>query len=94
MARGGRRAAGRHFVLILSASPAGRRRLGITASRKVGGAASRNRVKRLVREFFRLNKALFPEGHDALVVARPGAPQLGYHEVDAELRRLLLKRDV
>jgi len=90
-ARGGRRVSDRHFSLILCPSRAGRTRLGVTASRKVGGAVRRNRVKRLIREFFRLNKGLFPPGHDAVVIAREGSPQLSYREVEASLRRLLAR---
>lgn len=88
-ARGGRRVVERHFKLIVCPNRAQTRRLGITASRKVGSAVERNRVKRLIREFFRLNKGLFPPGHDIVVIAREGASELSYQEVDAKLRRLL-----
>ena len=44
------------------------RRLGITTSKKVGNAVTRNRCKRLVRELFRRNKEAFPAGSDIIVV--------------------------
>jgi ribonuclease P protein component len=52
-------------------------RLGITVSRRIGNAVIRNRVKRRVRECFRLElRALFPPRTDLLVIARNGAGQL------------------
>ena len=43
-------------------------RLGISAGKKIGGAAKRNRAKRLIRELFRTNKRIFPAGHDLVFV--------------------------
>ena len=46
-------------------------RLGVSASRRLGGAIVRNRWKRLVREAFRLTRHQLPEGIDLVVVPRP-----------------------
>jgi ribonuclease P protein component len=46
-------------------------RLGLSVSRKVGGAVARNRVKRLLREAFRAVQHDLPRGMDLVVVARP-----------------------
>jgi ribonuclease P protein component len=46
-------------------------RLGLSVSRRVGGAVVRNRWKRLLREAFRLNRSELPAGIDFVVVPRP-----------------------
>ncbi|HEY6107174.1 MAG TPA: ribonuclease P protein component, partial [Anaeromyxobacteraceae bacterium] len=67
--------AGSLVVLALD-SGAGRARLGVTVSSKVGNAVTRNRIKRWVREAFRAVAAGLP-AVDLVVVARPGAGQAG-----------------
>jgi len=47
-------------------------RLGLSVSRKVGGAVVRNRWKRLIREAFRLSRERLPKGVDLVVIPRQG----------------------
>jgi len=63
-------------------------RLGVTVSKKVGGAVVRNRVKRLVREAFRRLKALFPGGLDLVFIAKQSAAGIDQAQVTRELERL------
>ena len=82
----GRRLHTRHFVILVLPNETGRRRIGVTVTKKVSSAVGRNRVKRLVREVFRRNRGLFPEGMDVVFVARSGAADLDYHRVLDEAR--------
>jgi ribonuclease P protein component len=81
----GRRIGGAHLLLF---GLPGTGRLGITVSRKVGGAVARNRVKRWVRDCFRRARGAFPASFDLVVVARPGAADAGHGTVCRELRAL------
>ncbi len=65
--------------------------MGLVAGRKVGKATRRNRVKRLLREFFRRHKESLPPG-DIIIMAKKGAPDLTYTQVQTELARILLPR--
>jgi ribonuclease P protein component len=81
----GRRWAGTRFVVITAPCRGDVSRLGITASRRVGSAVVRNRVKRLVREFFRQHHDYIQPPRDVLVIARPQAAGAEYAEVKREL---------
>src|SRR5689334_9054927 len=59
-------------------------RMGLSVSRAVGTAPRRNRIKRLIREAFRLMQHDFPRGYDLMVVVRPHEPL-----ILAEYQRIL-----
>jgi ribonuclease P protein component len=90
--RSGRRCATPHFVVVSQPRPAGSR-LGITVSRKVGGAITRNYVKRCVREIFRRDEARLWPQHDLVVIAKPGAGELVCDEIARELRAAIAKAE-
>jgi ribonuclease P protein component len=90
--RDGRRRTVSHFVVITRPRNVPPSRLGITTSRKVGSAPARNRVRRLVREFFRRHHALLAKHCDVVVVARPGAADLDFANVQRQLRTALAIR--
>ena len=57
----GKRVHGENFSLILKPNNRAHNRLGISIHGQLKGAAKRNRIKRIIREFFRLNKHFLQE---------------------------------
>jgi ribonuclease P protein component len=74
---------------VIAASGSTGTRLGISVGRKVGNAVCRNRIKRWLREYFRVNRAGLISGTELSVVVRPGAAQLAHAELDQQLREAL-----
>jgi len=96
----GVRVSGRHLLLFLlqrtapanAASSPLRPRLGISVPRRVGGAVTRNRVRRRLREIFRVSRELFgTRAGDVVVNARPSASEATFEELAQEYRLLLSK---
>jgi ribonuclease P protein component len=78
-----------HFLLFKKRNEDSGKRFGVVIQRTIKGAVVRNRIRRSVKEFFRLNKHLFEDCHDHYVriVRMPG--RVRWDAVSAELRALV-----
>lgn len=79
------------FILVYKRGQAGGSRIGITASRKVGNAVVRNRIKRRVREYYRLHRMAVPVTWDFHVIAKKPASALSFRQTVAMLAGLFDK---
>ena len=91
----GRRAHGRYLTIIAAPAPGPDSRIGIVASKKLGGAVVRNRAKRLIREVFR-TQAGPDRASDLVIIPKASALQVTAAEVvndyKTTLRRLSLSK--
>ena len=85
----GTRCHGRYVTLVVAPNQAGRTRLGIVASRKVGDAVIRNRAKRLIREVFRLQDDVPGRSVDVVVIPRREFFDADFAALERDLRSVL-----
>ena len=86
----GARVHGRYATLFVLANERDVSRLGIAATKKLGGAVQRNRAKRLIREVFRRND--IASGYDIVVIPKRDVLDASVTALDAEYRNLLGRR--
>ena len=95
----GKTAADSRLALYVRRNGQKSNRLGFTVSTKVGCAVVRNRVRRRLREIYRLHEGGMAPGCDVVVVARTRAASSDYHQLEKSFLKLadklgLLKKDV
>ena len=88
----GKRRHSANFTLIIGKNRLGTTRLGIAVRKKTGNAVKRNRVKRLIREFFRLHQYNIPQGYDMVIAAKLDASGLNFWEIKEELNELVFDK--
>ena len=84
----GKSAATATLVLYLRRNGAGENRLGLTVGTKVGKAVRRNRIRRRLREIYRLHEAEMRRGWDIVAIARTRAAEASYRELEADFLRV------
>ncbi len=92
--RKGKSAVSPQLVIYCQRNRRGHSRLGVSVSTKLGCAVVRNRVRRRIREIYRLNKAKILPGYDLIVVARVRAVETDYQKLDRTYLRLLEQLDL
>lgn len=81
-----------HFLYLSKKDRVGWTKIAAVTPKKTGDAHERNRMKRLVREFFRLNKDLFEDGKDHMIKVKRMPPQVSLSATGTEFRVLLGSR--
>lgn len=92
--RQGKRLYSSGFIMIFLANDRGYNRIGISVSRKLKGAVVRNRIKRIFKESFRLNRDSYPRHADIVISVRPGFSLNSPSHIDQAVVRLLSPESV
>ena len=87
----GRKFQARYFIAFVLENQDDRTRLGITATRKIGKAVERNRARRLVREVFRKNRWLVPQGVDIVINVKRPLVEAGLNDLETDFIAFLEK---
>lgn len=87
----GKKTTTKNFFIYTISNDKGLRRLGLSVSKRVGHSPKRVRTKRLLREFFRQNKDVFPESTDIFIVVKSGSTLKGLEPVKREIKEALCK---
>ena len=78
-----------YLVLYVRRTRRDNNRLGLTVSNKIGKAVVRNRIRRRLREIYRLNREKMPAGYDIIIVARVRAAEAPYRKLERHYLRCL-----
>ena len=81
------------FILVFCRNDLENSRLGLTVSKKVGCAVKRNRIKRIVREFFRQNRCLIHKSADMNVISKKSAAYQTNDQLMKSLKDVFIKID-
>ncbi len=87
--RTGKSFANKYLIMYLKRNEFNHNRIGISVSKKVGNSVVRHRITRLIRESYRLSEDSILSGLDIIVVARVGAKEKGYSEIESALLHLI-----
>lgn len=80
--------ANKYFVMYVLENHRDVNLLGISVSKKVGNSVVRHRVKRLVKESYRLHEDIFNSGLNIVITARAGAASISYDKVESAVLHL------
>jgi len=83
-----KRISNKEFIFLFSKTTNNIVRIGLTVSRKVGTASTRNRIKRLIREYYRQNKHRLDKACDINIIAKKDAACLSNNQIVNSLQNM------
>jgi ribonuclease P protein component len=86
----GRKFTSKNFILFMEKNEDSFHRLGIVVKKEVGPATFRNRIRRYIREFFRLHKYEIKGSFNIILLVRKGCSADQYRDAEGELKRLFV----
>jgi len=92
MDKGKKKRVGKLCIIFSLPNDLGRKRLGIIASKKVGNAVARNRVKRVIREIFRQIKHRMEPALDIVIISGKDMVKFPYQLIEKEISNVLLTK--
>jgi ribonuclease P protein component len=92
--RRGRFAAGKFMTLYILKNKSGINRIGLSVSRKFGNSVKRNRIKRLIRENYRLYEDKLRDGFDFVFAVRNRETMPDFHDIAKEMNYLFKRLKV
>jgi len=90
----GKSAASQCAVVYCRRNGSAGNRLGVTVSTKLGGAVKRNRVRRRLKEVYRINERKFASGYDIILVARMRSRFTEFGELESSVLSLFRKLNI
>ena len=86
--------ANKYLVMYIQPNDQMYSRIGISVSKKVGNSVIRHRIKRLIKESYRLNIEKLRKGYDIVVISRVTAKGKNFHEIESAFLHLCRKLDI
>ena len=79
----------KYLIIYVAENNTDFNRLGISVSKKVGNSVVRHYIKRCIKEAYRLHENMFNSGLDIVVIARQGAKDIKYNDLESALLHLM-----
>lgn len=89
--RNGLKIPGKYLIAYISANDMSKNRFGIVASKKVGNAVKRNKVKRRLRAIARESQGQIRQGYDIIIIARHSMVEADYNRIEKDFYTVMKK---